>query len=735
MPSAIDTTMHLSSRGVPTEQPLLACIWVRDTAEPSVNGGPHFVSCGGKGAAANATLHMYQGRDGMWQIAPEVGARLAYAVARSPARHPNTVRAGEWLLPKPPDGEWLPVPDFHLRHEGPNTEEQPFTLDDLGVDFFLRVKTTKLVWFVDPASGETVHSGAKGAGSKGKPGKRYCPMCQQCFSANDFVSQHLKNLHTPPPPHAPTVASDGSGGARLTWRLDTCPPGAVPCGYQIECTIDGGSTWEILIDDTGSSETRARVNYLEPTKKYRFRVAAHSTAVLGPVGAESADFTPSAEVARASPLALSEPGKSAAAAAQAADLTSPGGQLPIQDLVDTLSPPTSPPPFPNQTGIINGLGNGHGQAGGKRARDDDPAPSASDLLSENSEDLLWSLEELVACSATSPENSAAGSAASKRVRHAEDQPITTADATVATIMDASVAPRLAAPDLARNPSLGLGPTEPELFLQSLLSSFSEEPQLPNYRSAEPYVQPVPAAISIAYSRPSPKGSPPRPAGASKTNKFPPPAPAPVAAPVAPAAPPPASGGNGKGGDGDVARLLRLRSALEKTAPKAIQKRLSSEMLAQVGAAGHARELKLLLTYAAPTAVDAAAAKERLVRDAREALSCNPGELTCAVPPSPRSSSSVVLVDASKSLSRRRREAAEPSRLTAVFAFVLAACIAVTFGGAPAAAFASLVGVFSPPAPVATCQWSWNRLGCVASNGQDKYCRSRPLNLGNVCEVA
>ena len=110
MPSAIDTTMHLSSRGVPTEQPLLACIWVRDTAEPSVNGGPHFVSCGGKGAAANATLHTYQGRDGMWQIAPEVGARLAYAVARSPARHPNTVRAGEWLLPKPPDGEWLPVP-------------------------------------------------------------------------------------------------------------------------------------------------------------------------------------------------------------------------------------------------------------------------------------------------------------------------------------------------------------------------------------------------------------------------------------------------------------------------------------------------------------------------------------------------------------------------------------------------------------------------------------------------
>merc|ERR1719473_2069462 len=102
--------------------------------EPLVHGAVHYVSVG-KGKGDNARLHLYYGRDGMWQIAPEVGARLAYAVARSSARHPNTIRAGEWLLPTPPDGEWRPAPDFHLRHEGPNTEDRPFSLGDLGEDF------------------------------------------------------------------------------------------------------------------------------------------------------------------------------------------------------------------------------------------------------------------------------------------------------------------------------------------------------------------------------------------------------------------------------------------------------------------------------------------------------------------------------------------------------------------------------------------------------------------------
>ena len=90
---------HLASRGVPKEQPLLNCTWVRDAFEPTVNGAPHYTSVSNSKNKGGAALHLYLGRDQMWQIAPEVGARLAYAVARSAARHPNTVRAGEWLLP------------------------------------------------------------------------------------------------------------------------------------------------------------------------------------------------------------------------------------------------------------------------------------------------------------------------------------------------------------------------------------------------------------------------------------------------------------------------------------------------------------------------------------------------------------------------------------------------------------------------------------------------------------
>ena len=112
------SSVRLVSKGVPSEQPLLNCQWVRDTIEPLVNGAPHYVSKGGKGSKP---LHLHLDKTGNWQIAPEVGARLAYAVARSAARHPNTVRAGEWLLPKPPLGEWVPAGEFVLRHEGPNS--------------------------------------------------------------------------------------------------------------------------------------------------------------------------------------------------------------------------------------------------------------------------------------------------------------------------------------------------------------------------------------------------------------------------------------------------------------------------------------------------------------------------------------------------------------------------------------------------------------------------------------
>ena len=289
MPTAAPTPM-LRSTGAPSDQPLLACDWIRDKEEPLCNGAVHYVSTGK--ASPSPPLHLFKGKKGLWQIAPEVDAAVAYAVAKSPAAHPNTVVEGEWLVPTPPDGSWQLHKDFHLRHDGPNTEAQPYDMDDLGADFFLRVKNNKLIWYVDPATGETMHSGAKAAGSKDKPGQRYCPLCRKCFSANNFVSQHLKNLHTPPNPGAPLCAADANGGAVLTWQVPTCPQGARPIGYAVQFSLDHGATWTTAVENTGSPEPRARI---EPAsliggRSYTFRVAIHTLACLGAYSSASTPF-------------------------------------------------------------------------------------------------------------------------------------------------------------------------------------------------------------------------------------------------------------------------------------------------------------------------------------------------------------------------------------------------------------------------------------------------------------
>ena len=127
--------LTLVARGAPSEHPLLQVSWVRHKAEPYVNGVAHYVSKGK--LSPNPPLHLFRGPEGRWQIAPEVGAGLAYAVANGPAMHPNTVRAGEWLVPFAADGSnWQPAKDFVLKLDSSGTEKQPLLLEDLGEDFF-----------------------------------------------------------------------------------------------------------------------------------------------------------------------------------------------------------------------------------------------------------------------------------------------------------------------------------------------------------------------------------------------------------------------------------------------------------------------------------------------------------------------------------------------------------------------------------------------------------------------
>ena len=80
------------------------------------------------------------------------------AEAASTALHPGTVEVGSWKVFD--RGKELPKSaELEMLCDGPNTEEQPFLMEELGRDFFLRVHLTrKVVWFVCPATGEIYHS-------------------------------------------------------------------------------------------------------------------------------------------------------------------------------------------------------------------------------------------------------------------------------------------------------------------------------------------------------------------------------------------------------------------------------------------------------------------------------------------------------------------------------------------------------------------------------------------------
>ena len=104
----------LLSKGAPIEHGRLNTTWERDAAEPEVNGFPHFTN-------AKGSLHLFRTAEGLWEIAPEIDAGKAFAVARTAAAHPNTIKPGEWSLPK--GGGWAKASGFKVSTEGPNTED------------------------------------------------------------------------------------------------------------------------------------------------------------------------------------------------------------------------------------------------------------------------------------------------------------------------------------------------------------------------------------------------------------------------------------------------------------------------------------------------------------------------------------------------------------------------------------------------------------------------------------
>jgi hypothetical protein len=76
-----------------------------------------------------------------------------------------------------------------------NSSANPMSMLELGIDFFVSIKVSRPVWFICPMTNRVWHSGTKKDKETLQPGKRYCHMCMECFSANNFVSQHLKTMH------------------------------------------------------------------------------------------------------------------------------------------------------------------------------------------------------------------------------------------------------------------------------------------------------------------------------------------------------------------------------------------------------------------------------------------------------------------------------------------------------------------------------------------------------------
>lgn len=119
------------------------------------------------------------------------------AIAATLAEHPTTIFVGEWRV-RGEGGEWRHDGMHFLHYELHTTPATPIPIDLLGRDFFLRHRATTVIWYVDPG-GAVVHSGSKCMASGRGPGVRYCALCNESFSANNFVYQHVRKKHADHP--------------------------------------------------------------------------------------------------------------------------------------------------------------------------------------------------------------------------------------------------------------------------------------------------------------------------------------------------------------------------------------------------------------------------------------------------------------------------------------------------------------------------------------------------------
>eukprot|EP00967_Tisochrysis_lutea_P001099 scaffold1406_cov27-Tisochrysis_lutea.AAC.1 len=320
---------RLHSRGAPTAIGFINGVWSRCMEQPMVNGRPHYVKLPRDGdptwPSDVACLRIFFEAN-LWRIASFDNQHI-YGAAQSDAEHPNTVSREDWLILSTETRMLEPWIDFMISCEGPNTEEKPFLLEELGIDFFLRIqlKSRKVIWFTDPSTGAVYHSAAKstaGEGGRMQPGKRYCHLCRKCISANNFQSQHLAHLHRPSQPLQLNAIPANEDMVKLQWTPPSRDGGLALTGYRLSISFDDGKTWTSSLDvdieavsaaDPSSpsvSISLAQLNCIRPVGSrapYRFAIAATNRAGIGFLSEPSPPVMPSQTSANESADAFSAP--------------------------------------------------------------------------------------------------------------------------------------------------------------------------------------------------------------------------------------------------------------------------------------------------------------------------------------------------------------------------------------------------------------------------------------------
>jgi len=232
------------------------------------------------------------------------------AEANGDAEHPNTVMPRDkWSLIVDGSHQKLePSAEFQFacKSLGPNgisTEDCPFSMDDLGIDFFIRTHLTEraIFWYRSPKTGQVCNSAAKAAGNgarrrggdtadadaKLRPaGVRYCHLCNNCFSANNFTGQH-RYKHRPGKPASVVAAvpDNARSTALVRWTPSlerreqrTRVPALRLTGYKVSYSINGGQSWQVAVHNTSNAFPAVYFQVPFPGQTYSFSVAAINSA-------------------------------------------------------------------------------------------------------------------------------------------------------------------------------------------------------------------------------------------------------------------------------------------------------------------------------------------------------------------------------------------------------------------------------------------------------------------------